>query len=94
MNFFNDEKRREKCGKTTTRLGDCVERTIDVEDALWVAWNGFGYHDFGPALVTNLVDVLAASADDNGGVLGYDEAAHVDVRRRYGGCARGRGARG
>ncbi len=51
-------------------------------------------HDFGPALVTNLVDVLAASADDNGGVLGYDEAAHVDVRRRYGGCARGRGARG
>lgn len=69
-----------------TYLGDRVKRAIDVEDALWVAWDGFRDHDFRAALVPDFVDVLAASADDNGGVLGDDEAAHVDV----GGGHRGR----
>lgn len=70
-------------------LGYSVERTADVEDALWVSGNALRNHNTSAALFTDLVDVGAALPNDDRSVLGDDEAAHVDVGRGRSGGSRG-----
>lgn len=62
-------------------LGDSVERTRYVENALRVPWNALRHHNAGAALLADLIDVSPALADDDGSILGDDEAPHLDVCR-------------
>ena len=67
-------------------LGDGVEGSADVQNALGIAGNTFGDHNTGTTLFANFVDVRAALANDNRCILGDDEAPHVDVACRC--CSR------
>jgi hypothetical protein len=50
-----------------------------VQDPLWVSGDRLGDGDSSARLFADLVDVLAGFADDDGGVLGNDEATHLDL---------------
>lgn len=63
----------------STDFGDSVERPGHVEDALRVPGDALRHHNAGTALLADLIYVSPAFANDDGSVLGDDEAPHLDV---------------
>lgn len=66
-------------------LGNSIKRPANVENTLWIARNALRDHNTCATLLTNLINMGATFANDDGGVLGDDQASHMDVgggRRR------------
>ena len=84
-----------KISSTRTRyrvvynLGNSVERPADVENTLRIPGDAFGNHDPGTTLLSNFINVRPALPNDNGGVLSYNQASHVNVGRRGWSCGGG-----
>ena len=65
-----------------THFGYSIQRSTDIEDTLWIARNALRNNDASAALLPDFIDMLAAATNDDGRVLGDDEASHVDHCRR------------
>jgi hypothetical protein len=89
----NGMRRSRDVDENKADLGNSIEWAANVEDTLRIARDAFGDHDPSTTFLTNLVDVGTTFANDDGRILGDDEASHVNVGRRGGGARRRGGIR-